>query len=52
MATAFVAGLCLATILTLLVVPVLYLLLHRLAHGRGDEAPEVGEDPSKGYTPS
>jgi multidrug efflux pump subunit AcrB len=41
MATAFVAGLCLATILTLLVVPVLYLLLHRIAHGHGDEAPEV-----------
>ena len=46
MATAFVAGLCLATILTLLVVPVLYLLLHRIAHGHGDEAPAVGEEPA------
>jgi multidrug efflux pump subunit AcrB len=43
MATAFVSGLMLATLLTLLVVPVLYLLLHRLAHGHGEEAPEVAE---------
>jgi multidrug efflux pump subunit AcrB len=43
MATAFVAGLLLSTVLTLLVLPALFLILHRISHGHGDEAPVIRE---------
>ena len=48
MATAFVAGLCLATILTLLVVPVLYLILTRLTERRRHLASQAAEHRSRG----